>query len=283
MAIDYAAVSTAIDQAGLGGLGTMLPVMGARPVGYVLMHPIFGRFGVQSGFIRGAVMVAMLIPVLPMAIAQLQADPSAFAPARLPLAVLRELAIGALLGIICGLPFWAAQAAGDFIDQQRGAAMASIIDPGSGGEVSVTGTLLMLCCLLVLTASGALLPALFGPLMNSYAAFPVFTPLDTMPERGQLVLGLLDQLLRAGITLALPVIVPLLLIEFAIAVATKYMPSINGTFLAMSVKQAVHVVLLLVYAVILASYAVGVVGTGPFGPEALRAFVDPGPAPAPAP
>lgn len=277
MAVDVQAIADATGQSGVSGLAMILPMIAARSIGYVAVHPIFGRFGITNGFVRGAVILAMTIPVLPTALAQFAAAPETFTITSMPFAVLREMSIGALLGLICGLPFWAAQAAGDFIDMQRGAAMANIVDPASSGEVSVTGTFLVLACLLVLTASGALMPALFGPLLESYRVFPPFTPLaESIEARGALVLGLLDQLLRAGVVLALPVLIPLLLLEFVIGLATKYMPAINGQFLAMSAKQFIHVLLLLVYTAALAAYAMGAVGTGPFGPEALRAFIEPG-------
>lgn len=253
---------------------SVLAVVGARPLAFVMLHPIFGRFGISSGFLRGAVMVAMSAPVLPGAAAMVAADPTLALPAAIPMLILSEFLIGALLGLLTGVPFWAALAAGDFIDNQRGAAMASLFDPGSSTESSVTGTLLFLTCILVLAAGGALFPAIFGPLMKSYVLFPVMTGLALPdPMQGELALKLLDQILRAGLILALPIIIPLLLTEMVLVIATKYMQQINAMFLAMSVKQAVNALLILFYAVILARYAMGQLGSGPFGADALVPFL----------
>lgn len=252
----------------------ILAVVGARPMGLVLLHPVFGRFGLGSGILRGAVIVAMSAPVLPVAAARLAEDPGLAAPAMVARLIPCELAIGLVMGLLTGVPFWAALAAGDFIDNQRGASMASLFDPQSSTEASVTGTLLFLTSILVLAAEGVLFPAIFGPLMQSYALFPVMGGLALPdPAQGALALRLLDQILRAGLVLALPVLVPLLLAEIVIAIATKYTQQVNAMFLAMSVKQGIAALLMLVYAAILARHAMGQVGQGAFGVEALAPFL----------
>ncbi|WBU57188.1 EscT/YscT/HrcT family type III secretion system export apparatus protein [Paracoccus sediminicola] len=252
----------------------LLAVVGARPMGFVMLHPIFGRFGISSGVLRGAVIVAMVAPVLPGAAAMITADPGIVAPAAVPGLILAELFIGALLGLMTGIPFWAASAAGDLIDNQRSASMANLMDPQSSGETSVTGTLLFLTCILVLAAEGVLFPTIFGPLMESYRLFPALSGLSLPdPRQGALALGLLDQLLRAGVIMALPILIPLLLTEIVVAIATKYTQQINAMFLSMSIKQGVNALLMLVYTVLLASYAMSQIGQGPFGTEALAPFL----------
>lgn len=258
----------------VAGILLLLAIVGARPMGFVMLNPVFGRFGITSGLLRGAVMVALLSPVLPAAAIQAAENPLSLSPAAVPGLILGEFLIGALLGLLTGLPFWAALAAGDFIDNQRSAAMANLFDPQSSTESSVTGTFLFLCCLLVLAAEGVLFPVIFSPIMESYRLFPVMSGLTLPdPRQGALVLQLLDHLFRAGLLLALPVIIPLLLIEFILVVATKYMQQINAMFLSMSIKQAVHAILMLIYAAILARYTVGEIGRGPFSADALSPFL----------
>lgn len=260
----------------LGQMLIVLAVVAARPLGFIALQPVFGRFRLNAGYLRGAVVVAMCFPVMPGALAALAADPTLASPARIPGLIARELAVGMIMGLLTGLPFWAAQTAGDIIDQQRSASMANLLDPGAGGETSVSGTFLMLVCLLVLAASGGLVTALFGPLLRSYAVIGLFAPLPPLDARlGAQALALLDQLLRSGVLLALPVVVPLLLTEMAVVVATKYMPQLNAMFLSMSVKQAVHVLLMILGATALAGYAVALLSSPALRPEALRLFFPP--------
>ncbi|RMC34947.1 EscT/YscT/HrcT family type III secretion system export apparatus protein [Paracoccus alkanivorans] len=259
---------------GLAGVLLLLAIVGARPMGFVMLNPVFGRFGISSGLLRGAVMIALLSPVLPAAAVQAAENPLILSPTVVPGLILGELLIGALLGLLTGLPFWAALAAGDFIDNQRSAAMANLFDPQSSTESSITGTLLFLCCLLVLAAENVLFPVVFGPIMESYRLFPVMSGLSLPdPRQGALVLQLLDHLFRAGLLLALPIIIPLLLTELVLVVATKYMQQINAMFLAMSVKQAVNAVLMLIYATVLARYVMDEIGRGPFSAGALGPFL----------
>ena len=260
--------------AGLTQFVVLLAVIGARPLGFVMLHPIFSYFGINSGVLRGAVIVAMCAPVLPGAMAMAMADPAVVSPAGIPLMVLRELLIGLVLGVLTGIPFWAAIAAGAFIDMQRGASMATLVDPSSGGENTVLGTTFFLICILVLAAEGVLFPSIFGPLMESYRLVPVMGDMVMPdPQQGKLALSLLDQITRAGLILSMPILIPLLLTEILLAVALKYTTQINAMFTGMSVKQAVTFVLLLIYAVIFARYAMSDIGKGPFGVEALSPFL----------
>jgi type III secretion protein T len=54
---------------------------------------------------------------------------------------LKEAALGFVMGFLVTWLFWAVQAAGTFIDNQRGAAIASSIDPLQGHESSPLGLL----------------------------------------------------------------------------------------------------------------------------------------------
>ena len=246
--------------AALAAIGLAMSV--ARPFGFVLTCPIFNRFGLQAGIVRGAILVSLAIPVVPTVLTQIATSGAPPDLASLPLMMGRELGIGALLGLVIGIPFWAASAAGDYIDMQRGASMANLVDPGAGGETSVTGTLLFLCCVMWLIVAGVFIPAIFGPLYASYSVVPVLSPIE-LPgaERGVEALRLLSQLARGALVLALPVLVPLLLTEIVIAIGTKYVQQLNGMFIAMSVKQAVYAVLMLVYALTMVGYAMGALGS----------------------
>lgn len=257
----------------LGQMLIVLAVVAARPLGFIALQPVFGRFKLNTGYLRGAVIVAMCCPVMPGALAMLAADPGLASPERVPGLIARELTLGVVMGLLTGIPFWAAQAAGDIIDQQRSASMATLVDPGAGGDASVTGTFMVLACVLVLVASGAMTQALFGPLLRSYGVIGLFAPLPPVDARlAGRALALLDQLLYSGVILALPLVVPLLLTEMAVIVATKYMPQINGMFVAMSIKQGVCVVLMIGAATTLAGYALGLLSSPALRPEALRLF-----------
>ena len=68
--------------------------------------------------------------------------------------VLKEGLIGSLMGFTFVIIFHAVQAAGFFIDNQRGSTMASSIDPLLGGQTSPVGMLLMFGVLIFVLLAG---------------------------------------------------------------------------------------------------------------------------------
>ena len=77
------------------------------------------------------------------------------------------------IGFIVNIPFWAMEATGFIIDNQRGASMASTMNPMSGLETSPTGLLFAQAFTVLYLISGAFL-ALLGSLFHSYEAWPLF-------------------------------------------------------------------------------------------------------------
>lgn len=258
----------------IADLMALFVIVGGRALGFVLIHPIFGKFGISFGLLRGSVMVAMTLPLLPLGASMAAADPQLLEPANMPFHLVREIIIGGILGLVTGIPFWAAIAAGEFLDMQRGAAMATETD-ATGEQVSISGNLFFLAAVLVLTAEGLLIPALFGPIIESYQVFPLFGQLAWPDiQQGGLVLGLLDDLFRAGLILAMPILIPLLLTELVIGISTKYMPQINATFLAMSAKQLVYLLMLVLFLPLLARYVLGLVGQEGFTAQSMTRFLE---------
>lgn len=226
-------------------LGLLLAA--ARPLAFIFVLPLFNRFDLQAGLIRGAVMLAFAAPVFPSVVTDLAALPPPSMSALLGLLV-KELLLGLLLGLILGLPLWAVVAAGDFIDMQRGAQMATLADPGAGEEVTVTGTVFFLMIALILVTSGWFTEVLLETLYESYAGWPVLRALPPLtPEAGAAALGLLDNLLETGLVLAIPVVGTMLLAEVALGLAARYTQALNAMFVAMSLKQAIYVLVLPVY------------------------------------
>lgn len=219
----------------------------ARPLAFIFVLPLFTRFGLQQGLLQGAIMVAFAAPVFP----GLTAELTTFGPLPIPLLLVllaKELLIGLILALILGIPLWAVAAAGDIIDAQRGASMSTILDPGTGEETTLTGTLFFLCTALILVSSGWFIEVLLDSLYGTYAAWPVLRPLPVLdPQTGAGALQLLDNLLETGLVLALPIFAPLLLAEIALGLAGKYTQQINVMFVAMSLKQIIYILILPIY------------------------------------
>ena len=226
-------------------LGLLLSA--ARPLAFIFVLPLFTRFGLQKGLIQGAIMIAFAAPVFPGLSLELSSvDPLSIS--LVAILLMKEMLIGLILALILGAPLWAVVAAGDIIDMQRGASMATLVDPGSGDNTTPTGTLFFLLTAFVLVTSGWFTEVLLSSLYGTYEAWPILTALPPLQqEAGKQALVLLDGLMETGIVLAIPIFGPLLLAEISLALAGKYTQQINVMFVAMSLKQIIYILLLPIY------------------------------------
>ena len=83
----------------------------------------------------------------------------------------KEYVIGFIAGYLVGWMFWVVQATGSLIDSQRGAAIASAIDPLQGEESSSLGNLFSQAFLTYIFTTGAFL-LILGILYKSYVLWP---------------------------------------------------------------------------------------------------------------
>lgn len=173
---------------------------------------------------------------------------------------LKEFAIGFVMGWGVVWLFWSVQAAGAFIDNQRGAAIASSIDPMQGHESSPLGLLFSQAFITYFFAVGGFLVTT-GLLYASYETWPVtrFLPVfaEAFPEYA---LGLLDLGMRLAVILAAPVIAVMFLAEFALALVSRFAPQVQVFILAMPIKSGLAVLILVFYLPILLRHAVGEAG-----------------------
>ncbi len=215
----------------------------ARVLAFVMVTPIFTRFGLQEGLLRSTLLLAFAAPVFPMVYMELAALPTP-GPFEIFLLVLKELVIGLILALILGIPLWAVAAAGDIIDMQRGAMMTEMVDPGSGDQTTPTGSLFFLMAALILVSSGWFTEVLLRSLYDTYTIWPVLEPLPAFdPSAAWRILDLLDRLCRTGVTLAAPLLGAMLLADLALGLVTKYTMQLNAMFLGMSVKQIIYILL----------------------------------------
>ena len=223
----------------------------ARLLGLLQLLPLSTRLGL-TGLHRAGVAAGLTLPLLPMVIPQLQgADLSG---AHLVLLTGKEAFVGFGLGILFALPFWTVEAAGELIDQQRGSRGATLPDPAGEGENGITATLLVLTLVTVFLLSGGM-RWLFDGVVDSYRLWPPTTIVPPLrPGDGLTMLTMLDGILGAGLLLAAPLLIAMLLAELSLALVSRFAPQLNVFDLAMSVKGLVYVIGLPLYSVFLIGY-----------------------------
>lgn len=207
------------------------------------------RRQVLPGLTRNAVVLVLAVLVLPVAATGLPAgSPS---PAWLLGILLKEAFIGLVIGYVTSVLFWAVEAIGFFIDNQRGATMASSLNPLTEEQTSPFGILLSQVMTVLFFSGGGFLVYL-GGLYQSYRVWPVasFYPrLDL--DAAAFFLGQLDLLMYLTVFLAGPIIVAMFLVEFGMGLIGRFSPQLNVFFLAMPIKSALANGLLVAYVAVL--------------------------------
>jgi type III secretion protein T len=223
----------------------------ARIGGLIAIFPGFTRLGL-SGSLRGAVALVLTLLLIPaVKDAWVQSAPS---DGEAALLIFKETIIGLTIGLVLGIPFWAADAAGSFLDLQRASTLATLFDPSQTEESSITATLFTLMSLALFYGAGGFTLTL-GTLYDSYTIWPVgrFLPLFSA-DAGTLFLGILDRIFSMGLMLVIPLVLILLVADIALALLARAAPQLQVFDLSLSVKNLLIVILLVPYLSFLVSY-----------------------------
>lgn len=213
-----------------------------------LIAPFFGP-AVVSGQLRTALVVAIYLVLHPLIADQMPAElpASTGETAFLILLLAKEIFLGFLLGWTAGIPFWAAQSGGFFIDNQRGASMAEGTDAMSGEQASPVGILFLQGTMYFFFVSGAFL-AFLGLLYSSYLVWPAAELLPVVNRATAILFAeqagwlMLYMLLLAG-----PIAIACLLIDISLGLVNRFASQLNVYILAMPIKSGVASFILLVY------------------------------------
>jgi len=152
------------------------------------------------------------------------------------------------------VPLYAAEVAGDIVDLQRGSSSASLSDPLGATQSNISGTLLVLVVIALYFASGCF-DLTLRAIYDSYGIWPVrrLLPLFSR-EAGDLLLSLLDTIVRTGLVLVGPIVVCLLLVDLLFALIARAAPSLQPFILSMVVKNLVFSLVLVLYGAFLIGY-----------------------------
>lgn len=161
--------------------------------------------------------------------------------------LLKEVALGALLGVLLYMPFWMFASVGALLDSQRGALSGGQINPALGPDVTPMGLLFQEAMIMLLMVIGGL-PLILQVIWDSYLIWPPTAWLPVFTQEGLGVL--LEQLTRTlhhMLLYAAPFIAVLLLIEAAMAIISLYAQQLNVFILAMPAKSIAGIAFLLIY------------------------------------
>ncbi len=223
-------------------------VGGARIVALLGFAPFFGAQ--VTGVMRLSLALAFYFPVHPLIVSQLNALGGAQSLSMVTIALVtaKEVALGGMMGIIAGIFFWASQAAGTIIDNQRGASQAMGSGILTGEETSPFGSVLFLSMVNIFYSSGAVL-AFMMLLYESYDLWPVF---HAMPALAEARLGLffgaeVNHLMTQALLLCGPFVLVALMSDMSLGIINRFAPQLNVFVLSMAIKSGLCAMLIVFY------------------------------------
>ncbi len=168
--------------------------------------------------------------------------------------VAKEGFVGFVMGCLLAIPIWAFEALGFLIDNQRGASIASTLNPLTGNDSSPLGLIFNQAFIVFFLVSGGLM-LLLDTLYGSFSLWPVlsWTP-DLRKESIPFFIDQFFGMVRLALLLAAPAMIAMLLAEVGLALVSLAVPQLQVFFLAMPVKSGLVLMVLLIYLYTLFGY-----------------------------
>ncbi len=233
-------------------LAFMLLVVQARLMPMFVIVPFMSRAMVPRtiAFAFAAGLGLLITPTLP----GVGALPTG---ASLVFLLIKEATLGLLLGWLAAIPFWIFESIGFMVDNQRGANMAAIINPMTGSESTPLGLLMNFAFITYFMAAGGW--AIFLQLIfDSYQFWP---PFEFWPkwgsDAGDTVMFQLNKMILTIMLLSSPAIFIMFLSEVGLALVSRFAPQLQVFFMAMPIKCALGLFVLVVYAEALFDFGLG--------------------------
>ncbi|GAC1037692.1 type III secretion system export apparatus subunit SctT [Pseudomonas sp. No.117] len=245
--MDFALAPDVLDQ--IVPLLQGVALAASRATGLVLVTPAFNRLGL-TGLLRTSVAVVIAVPMM-LPVEQGLAALADYSGWLIMGLLVKELLIGVTVGLLFGIPFWAAEVAGELVDLQRGSTMAQLVDPAQSGETGISSTLLSVALITLFFLSGGFM-LMVGGYYDSYRFWPAtaFTPVVVAPALEGL-LAVLDQVMRTGLLMVAPLVIALLIADLMLAFLARMAPNMHIFDLSLAVKNLIFAVIMVLYCVYL--------------------------------
>jgi flagellar biosynthetic protein FliR len=192
-----------------------------RVSGFVLTAPATGETSVPRlvKIVLTLSLAFLIAPLVPVPV-----NLSIFSAAGMLSAVL-ELLIGVSIGMVVQLSFEALVFAGQSISLTMGLGFATLVDPQRGAQTPVLGQLFMIFgTLTYLAINGHLM--LLGALAQSFHSLPIGAGLVDKNFLMSVVLWG-ARVFDAGVLIALPAVIALVVVNLALGVVTRAAPQLN--------------------------------------------------------
>ena len=157
--------------------------------------------------------------------------------------MVREIAMGVVVGFAVLLVFIGVQFAGQLAGLQMGFGIVNVIDPHSSEQVSIIGQFLNLLALLgLLTLNGHHL--ILSGLVNSFDAVPLGEAVFKEPIIHKII-ALSGTVFIIAVKISAPILVALFMVSVAMGILARTVPQMNVFIVGFPVQLAVGTLLLM--------------------------------------
>ncbi len=223
-----------------------------RTLALFVAIPIFPR-NVMPGMLRLGLAASLGLVVAPSLMGQVAVmNLEGF---QMGVLVVKEAFVGFVLGCLFAVPFWALEAVGFLVDNQRGASISSTLNPLTGDDSSPLGILFNQAFIVFFFISGGFM-LMLDVFYESFRLWNVFSWFPHL--RAESMPVLIHQILRLvelTLLLSAPVIVAMFLAEMGLALVSRFVPQLQVFFLAMPIKSALAFLVLVIYVATMFDYA----------------------------
>ena len=157
------------------------------------------------------------------------------------MAILSQVAVGAVFGFVASLVFAGIQFAGEIIDTQVGFAITNVINPLNGTNVSILGQLEITLASMLFFASDAHLMLIEG-MAGSFHIVPL--PYATLnPQLLSSIMVFFSSALMIVFKIAAPISVSLLITNVAMGLLARVAPQVNVFVVALPAQLGIGLVM----------------------------------------
>ncbi|WP_163559789.1 flagellar biosynthetic protein FliR [Halomonas sp. NO4] len=174
--------------------------------------------------------------------------------------MIEQLLIGIAIGLVMRVTFAAVQAAGEFIGMQMGLAFATFFDASSGTNSAILSRIFYMITLLMFLAMGGHLMVLEA-LIASFQGLPIgIGRFD--PAAFELLVRYGGTIFVSGMSLALPLVGSLLIINLALGILNRSAPQLTVFNIGFPTSLTVGLILLMVLMTDISRFLARLFGNG---------------------
>lgn len=219
-----------------------------RTAGVIFFNPIFGRNSVPAIMKVGLSLAIAMFAVFELGTTQV----INYSALEFIAAMLQGFVIGIVIGFIMTLFLSVFQLGGEVMDMQMGLSMASMYDPATRANISVTGNLLTSMYVLIFFISNAHL-ALFTVVIQSFQVIPLGVG-QVSNQVAVYFIELMYYIFLYAVQLSLPIIVTEIIAEFAVGILMRLVPNINVFVINIQIKVVIGLIIILTIIPALANF-----------------------------